>query len=73
MNTAVVSGEVLQTTTRKREKENAGRCTKKSSKAIYAKKRKYHGKNVDVSTMKSIVPVSLQKVKEVKKVPNKNL
>ena len=72
----VDSGEILQTTTRKGEKGNAGRCTKKSSKATNAKKRKYHGKrekNVDVSIKKSSVPVSLQKVKKVKKVTNKNL
>ena len=70
------SGEILQTTTRKKEKGNARRCTKKSSKATYAKKRKYHGRrenNVDVSTKKCSVPVYLQKVKTVKKVPNKNL
>ena len=55
-------------------KGNAGRCSKKSSKATYAKKRKCHGKrekNVDVSIKKSSVLVSLQKIKKVKKVPNK--
>ena len=73
---AVDSGEIIQTTTHKREKGNAGRCTKKSSKATYAKKRKYHRKrenNVNMSTKKSRVIVPLQKVKKVKKVPNKIL
>ena len=34
------SGKKIQKDTRKREKENAGRCTKKASKANYAKKKR---------------------------------
>lgn len=75
------SDEISQKDSRKRELGNAGRCTKKSSKATYSKKRKYHGKRTktvaDVVSSdnnkkrKSSVPVSQRKIKRVYKLPRK--
>ena len=41
------SGKKIQKDTHKREKGNAGRCTKKASKANYAKKKGYLLRNVN--------------------------
>ena len=51
---------------REGEKRDAGRCTIQSSKRTYAKNRKYHGKNGETGSKKTVA-ASLKKVKRVKK------
>ena len=56
---------------RKRPASNAGRCSKQASKRTYTNKRKNIGKKKDTTTPKP--PVSLKKVKHIKKIPIKEL
>jgi hypothetical protein len=58
---------------RKRPYGTAGRCIKQASKRTYAKKRKNIGKKKDDSSTKKSKPVSLKKVKRVKKVSNSHI
>ena len=58
---------------RKRPYGTAGRCIKQAARRTYAKKRKNIGKKKDDSTTKKSKPVSLKKVKRVKKVSNSHI
>ena len=54
--------------TRKRSRGDAGRCTKVSSKRNYTKKRRNIGKKKVVDTTTTTKPISLKKVKRIKRV-----